>query len=91
MDRSARLGRLYAAILAAAVYLAVTVAAVEPVAYACLKFSLPLGTLLASAFLYFVPLGLLAMTGPYLIRVLTVSVSGALASGVAGDAVPTPS
>ena len=56
VDRSPRLGRLYAAILAAGVYLALTVSAARPVAYACLGFSLPVGSLLCSAILYFVPL-----------------------------------
>src|SRR5206468_10663920 len=34
------------------------------------------GSLLASAILFFVPLSLLAMVGPFFVRVLTVSVSG---------------
>jgi spermidine synthase len=76
VDRSLELGRLYAAILAAGVYLAFTIAVIEPLAYACLKFQLALGSLLTSAVLYFLPLSLLAMVGPFLIRVLTDSVSG---------------
>lgn len=75
VDRSPRLGRLYGCILLAAVYLAFTIAVVEPVAYWCLQFKLARGSLLASAFLFFIPLSLLAMTGPFLIRVLTHSVS----------------
>jgi predicted membrane-bound spermidine synthase len=76
-DRSQQLERLYWAILAAAVYLAITVLICQPVAYWCLDFShLALGTLLASAILFFVPLSLLAMTGPFLVRVITSSVSG---------------
>ena len=35
VDRSLRMGRLYAGILVAGVYLALTVAITEPVAYAC--------------------------------------------------------
>ncbi|HKS36201.1 MAG TPA: fused MFS/spermidine synthase, partial [Verrucomicrobiae bacterium] len=75
VDRSPRLTRLYGAILVAAAYLCVTVLAVGPVAYWCLQFKLALGSLLASAFLFFVPLSLLAMVGPFFIRVLTSSVS----------------
>jgi spermidine synthase len=75
-DRSQRLARLYWAILGAAVYLALTVRICEPVAYWCLDFNLAVGSLLASAILFFVPLALLAMTGPFLVRVITSSVAG---------------
>ena len=75
-DRSQRLARLYWAILAAALYLAFTVQICEPVAYWCLDFNLAVGSLLASAILFFVPLALLAMTGPFLVRVITSSVAG---------------
>jgi spermidine synthase len=75
-DRSRRLAGLYWAILAAAGYLALTVLICEPVAYWCLDFNLPVGSLLASAILFFVPLALLAMTGPFLVRVITNSVEG---------------
>jgi predicted membrane-bound spermidine synthase len=75
-DRSQQLHRLYGAIVAAAVYLAATVLICEPVAYWALDFSLPVGSLMASMILFFVPLALLAMTGPFLVRVITSSVSG---------------
>lgn len=76
-DRSQHLARLYWAILAAAVYLGLTVSFCEPIAYLCLDLqSLPLGSLLASTLLFFVPLALLAMTGPFLVRVITSSVAG---------------
>jgi predicted membrane-bound spermidine synthase len=75
-DQSPNLGRLYGAIIIAAFYVCGAVFVTEPVAYACLKFKLATGSLLASAFLYFVPLGLLAMVGPYLVRVITQSLSG---------------
>lgn len=75
-DRSQQLSRLYGAILIAAAYLALTVLVCEPVAYWCLDFNLAVGSLLASAILFFVPLALLAMTGPFLIRVITLSVAG---------------
>ncbi len=76
VDRSLQLGRMYACILAAGVYLALIIGAHETVAYAFLKFDLAVGSLLTSAFLYFVPLSLLAMVGPFFVRVLTSSVSG---------------
>jgi spermidine synthase len=41
-----------------------------------LDFNLAFGSLLASFILFFVPLALLAMTGPFLVRVITSSVSG---------------
>jgi spermidine synthase len=75
-DRSQRLARLYWAILAAALYLMLTVRICEPVAYWCLDFNLAVGSLLASMILFFVPLALLAMTGPFLVRVITSSVAG---------------
>jgi len=75
-DRSQRLERLYWALLAAALYLAVTVRVCAPVAYWCLDFNLAVGSLLASAILFFLPLALLAMTGPFVVRVITSSVSG---------------
>jgi spermidine synthase len=75
-DREQQLSRLYWAILGAAGYLAVTVVITEPVAYWCLDFNLAIGSLLASTILYFVPLALLAMTGPFLVRVITSSVAG---------------
>lgn len=74
-DRSPRLERLYWAIGAAAVYLAFTVLIIRPVAYWCMDLNLAMGSLLASLVLYFIPLGLLAITGPFLVRVLTLSVS----------------
>jgi spermidine synthase len=72
---SARLGRLFGAIIVAAAYLAAAVALREQVAYLFLGLPLAAGSLLSSVFLFFVPLGLLAMTGPFLVRVLTSSVS----------------
>lgn len=75
-DRSQNPVTLYGAILGAAGYLILTVLFVEPVAYWCLDFKLAVGSLLASTFLFFLPLALLAMTGPFLIRVVTSSVAG---------------
>ncbi len=76
VDRSTRLGVMYVAILLAGVYLALTIALREPVAYQFLRMRLALGSLLTSAVLYFVPLSLLAMVGPFFVRVLTSSVAG---------------
>src|SRR5436309_12429894 len=76
VDRSPDLDGLYWSIMGAAVYLALTVLICQPVAYWCLDFNLPVGSLLASTILFFVPLALLAMTGPFLVRVITASVAG---------------
>ena len=66
----------YWAIIVAALYLCFAVLVIEPVAYSFLKFRLALGSLLASAFLFFIPLALLAMAGPFFVRVLSASVAG---------------
>lgn len=76
VDRSQSLARLYGFILGAALYLGLTILFVQPVAFGCLNFNLAVGSLLASAFLFFVPLALLAMVGPFFVRVLTVAVPG---------------
>ena len=76
VDRALRPGRMYAGILAAGVYLALCIPFVEHVAYKFLDFKLAVGSLLSSAFLFFIPLSLLAMVGPFFIRVLTSSLSG---------------
>ena len=80
VSRSPRPTPLYWAVLIAAVYLAATVRLCEPIAYWCLDLSrdgsLAVGTLLASALLFFVPLALLAMVGPFFVHVLTSTVAG---------------
>jgi spermidine synthase len=75
-DRSQQVFRLYWAILGAAAYLSLSVLICAPVAYKCLDLNLAVGSLLASSILFFVPLALLAMTGPFLVRVITSSVEG---------------
>ena len=77
-DWSPRLGWLYWGVLGGALYLALTVMLCQPVAYWCLdKFSsLAVGSLVTSAFLFFLPLALLAMTGPFLVRMITNSLAG---------------
>jgi spermidine synthase len=82
VDRSQNLSNLYFCILGAALYLSGTIFLTEKVAYACLQFRLAFGTILASLFLFFVPLTLLAAVGPFLIRALTQSVQGV--GGLAG-------
>jgi len=76
VDRSQNLSRLYTCILLAGVYLAGTVPFTAKVAFACLQFPLAVGSLLASLFLFFVPLTLLATVGPFVVRVLTSAVAG---------------
>jgi spermidine synthase len=76
VDASQNLSWLYYAILTAAVYLSFTVLVCGPVAYWCLSFRLALGSLLASAILFFVPLALLAMTAPFAVRMITSSLLG---------------
>ena len=73
-DRSARPARLYCCIGLAAAYLGVTVVSCQPVAYACLQMNLALGSIATSLALFFIPLTLLATTGPFLARLLTSSV-----------------
>ncbi|WCJ59041.1 fused MFS/spermidine synthase [Fontisphaera persica] len=70
-DRSPDLRRMYLAILAAAIYLAISVPLCAPVSFACLKQKLAVGSLLASLFLFFPPLTLLAVVGPFLVRNFT--------------------
>ena len=76
VDRSLSLGRLYAAILLAGCYLALTIGLREPVAYKFLQHDLAVGSLLTSGILFFIPLALMAMVGPFCIRVMTHSVAG---------------
>jgi spermidine synthase len=70
-DATGNLGRLFGGMLAAAGYLCLGVLGLRAVATVCLGFSLAVGSLEAAAFLYFVPLVLLAMTGPFLVRFIT--------------------
>lgn len=74
-DRSPRLYWVYWAMMLAAVWLGGATIVCEPVAFWCLRFRLAAGSLLAAAFLFIVPLGLLAMIGPFLVRMLTQSVA----------------
>ena len=76
VDRSARLGRLYLAILVAALALVATVAMRQWLAYQLISLPLPAGSLLSAVCLFFIPLFLLAMTGPFLVRVVARSLAG---------------
>jgi spermidine synthase len=73
-DPRPRLSSLYIAILIAAAYLAGSAHVIEPVAWWCANLSLAVGSLAASMFLFFTPLVLLAMVGPFLARVLTTDI-----------------
>lgn len=75
VDRAPKPGRIYAAIAVAGAYLALSIPFIEKVAYGFLHFDLAVGSLLASAFLFFIPLCLLAMVGPFFIRVLASSLT----------------
>ncbi len=70
-DRSQRLRWIYGAILLAAVWLGLVTWQLERIAFVCLRGELALGSLAASALLFFVPLAALAMVGPFFVRVLT--------------------
>jgi len=74
-DRRPRLAWLYACLIAGAAYLGLSVICCEQVAYYCLRFRLALGSLLAASILFLPPLALMAMTGPFLVRMLTISLS----------------
>ena len=76
VDRSARLGRLYAAILIAALALVASVALRDWLAYQLLSLPLALGSLLSAIVLFFIPLFLLAMTSPFLVRVVAQTLAG---------------
>lgn len=81
-DRGARPGVLFGGLLAAAVYLCCSVLLREWAMMGLLALPLAASSLLASALLFFIPLGLMAMTGPFLVRVLAGSLRAA--SGTAG-------
>ncbi|MEK9864688.1 MAG: fused MFS/spermidine synthase, partial [Verrucomicrobiota bacterium] len=68
-DRKPNLSGLYTCMSVAACYLALATLVLEPVAYFFLGFKLALGSVMMALFLFFVPLTLLAVTVPFLIRV----------------------
>ncbi|MCX8109012.1 MAG: fused MFS/spermidine synthase, partial [Verrucomicrobiae bacterium] len=74
-DRSPRPALVYGAIMLAAGWLALAVIACESVAYWCLRFRLGVGSLMAATALFFVPLALLAMVGPFFVRVIANTVT----------------
>jgi spermidine synthase len=70
VDAKPRLDGLYFALAVAAAWLSLVVRMLEPVSYYCLKFPLAWGSIIAAAVLTLPPLVLLAMTGPFLLRLL---------------------
>jgi len=74
-ERHPRPTPAFVCIGAAGLYLGIGVAFVKDVAYACLTLDLAVGSLLASLFLFFIPLGLLAATAPFYVQLLTREVS----------------
>ncbi len=76
VDRSPRLGYLYGCLLLTAIYLCFTVPICAAVAYRCLEWRLAIGSIVAAIVLFFVPLTLLATTGPFLACILTSSIGG---------------
>jgi spermidine synthase len=87
--RGARPGVLFAGLLVAAAWLACTVVLREATISALLALPLPACALLSSALLFFVPLGLMAMTGPFLVSVLAGSLRQAGATAGRLSAVST--
>lgn len=75
-DSVGKLHALFGGMFGAAIYLCLAVLGIKAVALKCLGFSLAVGSLLASGFLFFVPLTLLAMTGPFLVRFITARLEG---------------
>lgn len=77
---------IYGAFASAGAALCVAVLVLEKAVYFFLRFHLGAGAILAAFFLYFVPLALLGMVGPMVIRRLTVDVSsvGRIAGRVMG-------
>lgn len=68
---SRSLEALFVCLLAAAVYLVATVGFRVSLSTWCLSMSLPIGSTVASFGLFFIPLVLLAATGPVVVRALT--------------------
>jgi hypothetical protein len=74
-DAPSSLSGLYFAVFAAAAWLALTVVFLKPIAYAFIRLPLAFASLVSSTLLYFAPLALLAMAGPFLLRQITPSIS----------------
>ena len=74
-DRGPGLSRLYLCLLAAGAWLCLATVLLRPVSRLCLHLSLAAGSVTASLFLFLVPLTLMAVTGPFVIRALTRSAS----------------
>jgi len=74
-DRVKSPAPLYFALLAAALFLTFSVLGCRVVSLACVRINLAVGSLMASAFLFFIPLCFLAMVPPFLVRSLTLSLT----------------
>ena len=74
VDRTQNLDRLYLGMLIAAAYLAISVPLTSRVCIALMGLGLRWSSFSAAAFLFFVPLTLLATTGPFLLRILASSI-----------------
>lgn len=74
-DKSPRPAWVYGGIAGASAWLCGAVLAAEPAAFFCLRFGIESGSVLGALFLFFVPLALLAMVGPFFARVLTSAVT----------------
>lgn len=74
-DSGKSLDGLYSLIAAASLWLVFTIALSGKVAYLFLELPLAFSSLFSSAVLFFVPLCLLATTGPYLLRTITFSLN----------------
>lgn len=75
-DRTAGLNRLFTGMIVAAAYLCLSLWITEPVSYKCLDMGIKLGSICAATFLFLIPLTLLAMTGPFLLKSLAESLTG---------------
>jgi hypothetical protein len=72
-DRQRSLTWLFGSMGAAAVWLALVLPFTEPIAFYALRWNLAIASLVAGGVLFFVPLLLLAITGPFLLRSLPVT------------------
>lgn len=73
-DSSPRPGWIYWGIVTASAWLCGAVLVAEPAAYYCLRFRLEAGSLIGAFLLFFVPLSLLAMVGPFFARLIATAV-----------------
>ncbi|MCD6337921.1 MAG: fused MFS/spermidine synthase [Verrucomicrobia bacterium] len=75
-DASRHPDPLFAVLLGAAFWLALDALICEPVAFACLKLRLAMGSLLAALILFFLPLASMATVGPFVVKLITTRLKG---------------